>query len=99
MIDLIEIIAAIFSIKKLQSPDDFILKGKYTLFLDRNLDTSKPSGSRDLAPPLLRPAQAWFSFGSGLLRSAHSVYAPRSSQRPISPEIVNFLTRDQKAPS
>jgi hypothetical protein len=28
------------------------------LFLDRNLDTSQPSGPRDPAPPLLRTAQA-----------------------------------------
>jgi hypothetical protein len=42
-----------------------------SLFLDRNLDTSQPSSSRDLAPPLLRLAQARLSFGSCLLRSAH----------------------------
>jgi hypothetical protein len=33
----------------------------------RNLDAPQPSGSRDPAPPLLRPAQSRLSFGSGLL--------------------------------
>jgi hypothetical protein len=37
------------------------------MFHRRNLDTSQPSCSRDPAPPLLRPAQARLSFGSGLL--------------------------------
>jgi hypothetical protein len=35
---------------------------------ESNLDTLSP---RDLAPPLLRLAQAQLSFGSYLLRSAH----------------------------
>jgi hypothetical protein len=30
-----------------------------------NLDASQPSGSRDPSPPLLSPAQARLSFGSG----------------------------------
>ena len=30
-------------------------------------NSSQPSCSRDPAPPLLSPAQAWLSFGSGLL--------------------------------
>jgi hypothetical protein len=52
---------------------------------DRNLDASQPSGLRDLAPPLLSPAQAWLSFGSGLLalfkrRGAVKTHLTRNSQ-------------------
>ena len=36
------------------------------MFPDRNLDTTQPLSPRDLAPPLLRLAQARLSFGSGL---------------------------------
>ncbi|KAG4411038.1 hypothetical protein IFR04_015829 [Cadophora malorum] len=43
----------------------------YDLFHDRSLDTSHLSSLRDLAPPLLRLAQAWLSFGSCLLKSAY----------------------------
>ena len=49
------------------------------MFPDRNLDTSQPSSSRDLAPPLLRLAQARLSFGSCLLRSAHSSHQTSST--------------------
>ena len=41
------------------------------LFLNRNLGTSQPSSSHDLAPPLLRLAQARLSFGSYLLKFAY----------------------------
>jgi len=37
------------------------------LFPDWNLGTSQPSVLRDPAPPLLRAAQAWLSFGANLL--------------------------------
>jgi hypothetical protein len=49
------------------------------LFLGRNLDTSQPSGPHDPAPPLLRAAQAWLSFGSSLLRSAHPSHQKSST--------------------
>ena len=51
----------------------------------QNLGASQPSGSRDLAPPLLSLGQARLSFDSGLL-----TLFTRRSQDPISPEIVNF---------
>jgi hypothetical protein len=47
---------------------------KNGLFPGRNLDTSQPSYSRDLTPPLLRLAHARLSFGSCLLRSAYPSY-------------------------
>ena len=47
------------------------------LFPDRNLDTSQTSGSRDLAPPLLR--QVRLNFGSGLLMSAHPSHQTSST--------------------
>jgi hypothetical protein len=43
------------------------MKGMFSMFQHRNLDASQPLGSRDPAPPLLSPAQAQLSFGSGLL--------------------------------
>jgi hypothetical protein len=49
------------------------------MFLDRNLDTSQPSGTRDPAPPLLRAAQARLNFGSGLLRSAYPSHQKSST--------------------
>jgi hypothetical protein len=39
----------------------------FCLLYHRNLEASQPSGSRDPTPPLLSPAQARLSFGSGLL--------------------------------
>lgn len=50
-----------------------------TAFHVRNLDTSQPSSSRDLAPPLLRLAQARLNFGSCLLKSAHPSHQTSST--------------------
>jgi hypothetical protein len=41
----------------------------FFMYHRRNLDASQPSGSRDSAPPLLRPAQAWLRLGSGLAQA------------------------------
>lgn len=49
------------------------------MLFDRNLDTSHPTSSRDLAPPLLRLAQARLIFGSGLLRSAYPSHLDQTS--------------------
>ena len=63
------------------------------LFPDRNLNTSRLSSSRDLAPPLLRLAQAQLSFGSGLLThlTRHRQLLMRGPKRPP------FPARDPKS--
>lgn len=54
---------------RLRTPEDEV-------FPDRNLGTSQPSVLRDPAPPLLRAAQAWLSFGA---RSGHPSHQKSST--------------------
>jgi hypothetical protein len=66
------------------------------LLHDRNLDTSHPSCSRDLAPPLLRLAQARLSFGSCLLRSAHPSHQTSSTFNE-GPEMAPFPSQGSQS--
>jgi hypothetical protein len=50
---------------------EILLGRSLFLFLDRNLDTSQSSASREPAPPLPRTTEVWLSFGSSLLRPTH----------------------------
>ena len=67
------------SVERHQARPGWKMQRPFLLFPDRNLDTSEPTSSRDLAPPLLRLVQAQLSFGSCLLRSAYPSHQTSST--------------------